>query len=227
MTSQFAVRNLSGGYGDTVVVKEVSLQVGRGEVLGVLGRNGAGKTTLARLVTGALPISAGEVLLNGRALQREPAHRRRALGLGYLPQTQVVFDTLNVRDNLSLTRTRCPPEAYYDRFPRLAQRQTQLAGTLSGGERKILGFVRAMIEDTDVVVLDEPSEGVQPENIELMAQCIRERADAGVSVILCEQNLGLIKRVADCCLCLETGCVVLDSAADLLSESDLRALIAL
>ena len=227
MSPRLNVDSLCGGYGDTVVVDSVSFAIAPGEVLGVLGRNGAGKTTLCRLVTGALPLGGGRIEVDGEALGDVPAHRRRARGLGYLPQSQPAFDSLSVQENLSLAPSGCAPDAYFDRFPRLAQRSAQLAGTLSGGERKILGFVRAMCEDTCVLILDEPSEGVQPENIEHMAACILERAQAGASVVLCEQNIGLLRRVSDRFLGLETGRVAKYGTAEDISESDLRALVAL
>lgn len=205
MSAGLEVKGLCGGYGDTQVIFDVDLRLAAGECLGVVGRNGVGKTTLARLIQGGLPPMGGDIMLNSVSVAALRPHRRRRLGLGYLPQSGMVFDDLTVRENLSLSAAHCGPEAYFERFPRLAERLDQPAGTMSGGERKILAFVRTMIEDTSVLVLDEPSEGVQPENIEKMAACMRDRMTNGAAILICEQNLTLLKAVASGFLGLDGG----------------------
>jgi ABC-type branched-subunit amino acid transport system ATPase component len=227
MTALLEIDNLTGGYRDTSVLIDVSARIEPGRVLGVFGRNGVGKTTLARMVQGGLRTAKGEIRLDGRVVNGLPAHARRNLGIGYMPQTAMVFDDLTVRENLNLGNNRRAPDKYFDRFPRLAERLDQPAGTMSGGERKILAFVRTMIEDTKLIVLDEPSEGVQPENIKHMAECLKERVSAGAGVFLCEQNLSFLTGISDWYLGLDAGQVVMDSPSDRVSSSEIKAVLSI
>lgn len=227
MTVLLEIDNLTGGYRDTNVLFDVSARIEAGHVLGVFGRNGVGKTTLARLVQGGIPPAHGDIRLDGRSVRGLPPHDRRGLGIGYMPQTSMVFDDLTVRENLTLGNVQEKPDRYFDRFPRLAERLDQPAGTMSGGERKILAFVRAMIEDTNIVVLDEPSEGVQPENIDHMAECLKERATAGAGVLLCEQNLTFLTSISSWYLGLDAGTAVLDKPASAVSAAQLRSILSL
>lgn len=227
MSALLEIDALTGGYRDTNVLFGLSARIDAGSVLGVFGRNGVGKTTLARLVQGSLLAVSGDIRISGHSVAARPAHVRRAMGIGYMPQTSMVFDDLTVRENLNLGTNRDTPERYFERFPRLAERLDQPAGTMSGGERKILAFVRTMIEDTSILVLDEPSEGVQPENIELMADCLEERAVAGAAVLLCEQNLGFLARISTGYLGLDAGKVVLEKPADEVSVAQLRSVLSL
>lgn len=227
MTTLLEIDGLTGGYRDTNVIFDLTTRIAPGKVMGVFGRNGVGKTTLARLVQGSLLPAEGMITLAGAEITFRPAYERRALGIGYMPQTAMVFDDLTVRENLSLGQTGHAPDLYFERFPRLAERLDQLAGTMSGGERKILAFVRAMIEDTQLIVLDEPSEGVQPENIDHMAACITERAASGAGVMLCEQNLSFLTGISDHYLGLDAGSVVLDKASDEATQDEIRAILTL
>ena len=185
---------LAGGYGDVVVVRGIAGAVAAGEVLCVIGRNGVGKSTLLKLLFGQLPCRAGSVRFEGRAIDAVESARRRALGISYCPQERPVFDDLSVRDNLTLMRADRSLDAFapfFARFPILERRLEQHAGTLSGGEKKILSFVRGLSEAQPLLLLDEPSEGVQWENIVHMAALIdaakgdgprprRRRAEPGV-----------------------------------------------
>lgn len=227
MSAALEIAALTGGYRDTNVLCDVSVKIDSGTALGVFGRNGVGKTTLARLVQGGLAPQAGDIRLNGQSVLGLPAHARRALGIGYMPQVSMVFDDLTVKENLSLGRTEQSPDAYFDRFPRLAERLDQPAGTMSGGERKILAFVRTMIEDTSLLVLDEPTEGVQQENIDHMAACLKDRIARGHSVILFEQNLSFLTAISSNYLGLDAGKVMFEGSAGDTSLEDLRALLRL
>lgn len=206
------------GYGDTMVLRGLGGVVGPGRVLGVLGRNGVGKTTLMRALTGFLPLREGRVRFDGRDLAAVPPHRRLALGMAYAPQEDVVFGDLSVQDNLWLHLNDREPERYGDclrEFPRLAERLTQRAGSLSGGERKLLSFTRTMGLRAALSVLDEPSEGVQPENIDRMAALVRERKALGASFVIVEQNLEFLLAVADDLMALDHGeCLLEGRAAD-------------
>jgi ABC-type branched-subunit amino acid transport system ATPase component len=214
-----AFDGLGGGYGDTVVLRGVGGAVGNGEVLGILGRNGVGKTTLLRLLMGYLAPVAGSVRWRGRPLGTMPTHARRRLGMSYAPQEGLVFDPLTVRENLTLhraDRTLAPYEALLAAFPRLAERLDQRAGTLSGGEKKLLSFCRAIADDAPLTLLDEPSEGVQQENLDRMGRFIRERRARGAAFVIVEQNLAFLLATMDHALVLDHGeCVLSGRAADL------------
>ena len=218
-----AIDGLRGGHGDITVIHRFSAAVAPGELAFVTGRNGVGKSTLVKLVAGHLPARGGRLTFRGEDLTAAPGHRRRRLGLGYAPQEGIVFDELTVAENLTLqyaNRSLDRYEALFARFPFLAERLAQRAGTLSGGEKKILSFCRALAEDTALVILDEPSEGVQAENIARMAAAIREAAaEGGRAFLVVEQNLNLVEEVADRVYLLDRGACVYDAP----NGPDLRA----
>lgn len=213
---RLAFEGLTGGYGSTTVVRDLTGVAVAGEALCVLGRNGVGKSTLMKLLLGYLPCRSGRVLLNGKPIsQIDPSARRRS-GMTYCPQERPVFDDLSVRDNLTLMRASrqlAPLRPYFDRFPILERRLTQHAGTLSGGEKKILSFVRGLAEDQPVVLLDEPSEGVQWENILHMTATITQKKAAGTAFIVVEQNLAFAERIADRYLVMDQGRAVLEGSS--------------
>jgi len=223
---RLAFDNLSGGYGSTTIVRDLSGCAATGEVLCVLGRNGVGKTTLMKLLTGYLPCAQGRVLLGDTPVTGlDPAARRRA-GISYCPQVRPVFDDLSVRDNLTLMRANrrlAPFRGYFDRFPILERRLNQHAGTLSGGEKKMLSFSRGLAEDQPVILLDEPSEGVQWENILHMEALIAEKKGAGAAFIVVEQNLAFAERIADRYLIMDQGRVRLSGSRSEIERSDVLA----
>ncbi|HZV94129.1 MAG TPA: ATP-binding cassette domain-containing protein, partial [Caldimonas sp.] len=194
------------------VVRGVSGSVAAGEVLCVIGRNGVGKTTLLKMIFGEVACRAGEIRLDGRSIDRlEPVHRRAA-GISYCPQERPVFDNLSVRDNLTLMRAGRSLDAFaasFARFPILPRRLAQHAGTLSGGEKKILSFVRGLAEAQPLLLLDEPSEGVQWENIVHMTEAIGEAKSRGTALVVVEQNLAFAELIADAWLVVEHGTTVL------------------
>lgn len=212
---RFEFAGLVGGYGSSMILRGVGGSVGPGEILFVLGRNGVGKTTLMKVLMGFLPRREGSIRLDGQDITPLTPPERRRAGITHCPQERVVFDELSVRDNLMLM---APSDAaarldrLAARFPLLARRREQRAGTLSGGEKKILSFVRGAIEDHGLVLLDEPTEGVQAENIERMEAVIREQRAAGVAFVIVEQNLTLAERLADRWLVLDKGQVALEGS---------------
>jgi ABC-type branched-subunit amino acid transport system ATPase component len=204
---------VSGGYGDVDIVRGMSGDVRRGEVLCVVGRNGVGKSTLLKLLFGQLPCSAGTIRFEGRSIDALQGWRRRRLGMGYCPQERSVFDRLSVRDNLTLMRRDRRLDGFepmFARFPILLRRLAQRAGTLSGGEKKILSFARGLSEAQPLLLLDEPSEGVQWEHIEGMATEIAAAKMRGMAFIVVEQNLAFAELIADRYLLVEQGRVVRD-----------------
>ena len=209
-----AVQHISGGYGDTLVLRGVSFSLGLGQVLGIVGRNGAGKTSLLRLITGHLPVAGGTVNWQGRRMGKAPAHVNHDLGISYAPQEAVVFDALTVSENLNLRqRNLYACQAFFDSFPLVRQRLNQKSGVLSGGEKKLVSFVRVMAEGADLTVMDEPTEGVQQENIALMAAHVRQRCEQGASFIIAEQNLTFLLSVMHQVLVLDNGETVFQSDA--------------
>ncbi|MET3915510.1 ABC-type branched-subunit amino acid transport system ATPase component [Variovorax sp. OAS795] len=211
------------GYGDTMMLRGLAGAVGTGRVLAVLGRNGVGKTTLMRALSGFLPLQRGRVMLAGRDLARVPPQQRLAAGMAYAPQEGVVFGDLSVRENLWLHLRSRDGQRYgacLEAFPRLAERMQQSAGLLSGGERKLLSFTRTLGLRAPLSILDEPTEGVQPENIERMARLVRARKAEGASFVIVEQNLEFLLSVADDVLAIDHGeCSLAGPASELTRET--------
>ena len=221
----FSFAGVTGGYGATTVVRAVGGAVAAGEACCVLGRNGVGKTTLMRLLTGHLPLRSGAVHFDGRPLDGLAPDQRHRLGLVYCPQDRPVFDNLSVRENLTLMASmdagRHAP--LLAAFPILEARMAQSAGTLSGGERKILSFARGIAETGRLLLLDEPSEGVQQENVERMAGFVRDAKAAGRALLVVEQNLSFALEIADRVIVMDRGEVVLAGAAADITEDTLAA----
>ncbi len=211
MSARFEFRGLVAGYGGTTILRGIAGAVAAGEVLFVLGRNGVGKSTLMKALMGFLPCREGAVRLDGREIGGLAPPERRRAGITYCPQERAVFDELSVAENLFLM---APPGAaarlapLAERFPILDRRREQRAGTLSGGEKKILSFVRGAIEDHSLVLFDEPTEGVQAENIDRMESVVREQCAAGTAFVIVEQNLTMAERLADRWLVMDKGQVV-------------------
>lgn len=210
-----SIDRLCGGYQEIVVVHEFTAELNQGSTAIVTGRNGVGKSTLLKLIMGSMAPKSGNVRFRGKDVTRIPMHRRVRIGMGYAPQEGMVFDELTVQENLTLQQSGRVLQRYqglFDRFPILRNRLQQKAGTLSGGEKKLLSFCRVLAEDTDFVAMDEPTEGVQPENIALMSAAIRALTqNYGKTFLIVEQNLNFIEELADCAFLIDNGRCVYES----------------
>ncbi|RAP43231.1 ABC transporter ATP-binding protein [Rhodovulum viride] len=221
------VRNIAAGYGPVRVLHGLSLTVRPGEITCLLGRNGAGKTTAMKAIMGLLPLASGRVLLDGEDIGRLPAHEVPRRGIGYIPQGRRLFSDLTVAQNLEIgMRCRKSPPEVRDRvlemFPRLADRMGQRAGTLSGGEQQMLATARALCVDPRVLLLDEPTEGLQPSMIALIRDTVLRLRDEGVAILLVEQRLDAVLATADRAVILENGAVRAEAeAAQLRAEPGL------
>lgn len=221
-----AVQGLRGGYGRTEVLRGVDLHVGRGQTVALLGSNGAGKTTFNHTLCGLLPKTAGSVQFDGRDLTR--AHYREVVraGLIQVPEGRKIFPNLSVLENLELgsfTRARERRarniEHVFEIFPRLRERRTQLAGTMSGGEQQMVAVARAMVSRPRLLMLDEPSLGLAPRMVDELLGMVRRIADAGTTVLMVEQNVKKALAVADRGFVMERGALVASGDARLLSRS--------
>jgi len=197
-------------YGDSHVLHGVSLRVGVGEAVALLGRNGAGKTTAIRSIVGFTPPRAGRVLLDGRPIQGWPAHRIARSGLALVPQGRRIFSPLSVRENLLLGAR--PPgftlERVFALFPRLREREQQPGGTLSGGEQQMLAIGRALLTNGRLILLDEPSEGLSPLIVREIGRILLALKAERLSLLLVEQNYHLALRVADRVYVMNKGQIV-------------------
>jgi branched-chain amino acid transport system ATP-binding protein len=208
----FAASGLVAGYLPGVdILRGVDLTLERGELVGVIGPNGAGKSTLVKTMFGLVPVRSGAVTLDGSDVTNKPAHELVAHGIGYVPQRANVFQTLTVEDNLRMG-VFLRPETFESRkavihemFPLLAERRSQRAGLMSGGERQMLAIGRALMMDPKVLLLDEPSAGLSPANQDLVFDRVREICDRGISIIMVEQNARRCLQICDRAYVLDQG----------------------
>ncbi|MEH7829334.1 ABC transporter ATP-binding protein [Gemmobacter denitrificans] len=212
------IRGLSGGYGATQVLQGVDFTAPPGQITCIMGRNGAGKTTLCRAIMGQIARKAGSITLNGTALHDLPAHEVPRHGIGYVPQGRRLFGPLSVAENLEIgLMTRGKGAATRDRvldlFPRLRERLDQAARTLSGGEQQMLAVARALCLEPAVLILDEPTEGLQPSMIALIRDRIQALKSTGVATILVEQRVESVLQVADSVAFMVQGRIVETVAA--------------
>ncbi len=204
---------VDAGYGRAQVLREVSLSVAPGEILCLLGRNGAGKTTVMKSIMGLLPLMGGQVRLNGVSLSELPTHRVPAQGIGYIPQGRRLFSELTVAQNLEIgLRVRKSGKAVRESvlalFPRLRERLDQRAMTLSGGEQQMLATARALCLEPQVLLLDEPTEGLQPSMIAAIRDVVVQMRERGTAILLVEQRVDAVLSIADRVAFLDNGHLV-------------------
>ena len=224
--SFLSIKDLHINYGMIQAVKGASFEVNKGEIVALIGANGAGKTSILHTLTGLIPAKSGSIEFEGREISKMPAHKIVTMGMAHVPEGRRVFAELSVFENLKLGAYTRKDKAeiedtiksVYKRFPRLEERKSQLAGTLSGGEQQMLAMGRALMSKPSVIVMDEPSMGLSP-----LYVIINEVHKAGTTILLVEQNAKKALSIADRAYVLETGKIVLEGkASELLSDESVK-----
>lgn len=225
------VRNLNVYFGVIQAIKDISFDVDKGEVVALIGANGAGKTTTLHTVTGLLSPKSGTITLDGKDITKVPAHKIVGMGMAHVPEGRRVFASLSVYDNLKMgAYTRKDKkeisnslEMVFEYFPRLKERRSQVAGTLSGGEQQMLAMGRALMSCPSIILMDEPSMGLSPLYVGEIFEIIKKIKKEGATVLLVEQNANMALSVANRAYVLETGKIIMDgNATDLLNDERVR-----
>ncbi len=213
------ISDLHVAYGSSEVLHGLTFDVAPGEIVAVMGRNGMGKTTLMKSLMGIVPQSSGAVMVDGADMSGAKSHQRVKGGLGYVPQGRMIFSTMTVRENietgLTVTGESQVPEDIYELFPVLLEMKGRRGGTLSGGQQQQLAIARALASRPKVLLLDEPTEGIQPSIIREMGRTLKRiRDEKGLSIVVSEQVLSFALDIADRVLVLENGDLVHDEPVD-------------
>jgi branched-chain amino acid transport system ATP-binding protein len=216
------INDIHTWYGDSYILQGVTLEVKDATVVALLGRNGMGKTTTIRSIMGLTPPKKGSILFDGHELVGMPSHKIARLGIGLIPQGRLIFQSLSVMENLKMAaRTSGKKDPWtldkvFTVFPKLAERRKNKGNLLSGGEQQMLTIARALMTNPDLLLFDEPSEGLAPVVVDEVFRVIRELKAAGESILLVEQDFGMAMEVADYAYIMSKGTIVYDSAPDVL-----------
>ena len=221
------VNNLEVYYGVIRALKGISFQVNEGEIVSLIGANGAGKTTMMQSVVGIIPKRSGSVIFDGHDITKTPCHKIVKLGMTQVPEGRRIFQELTVYENLMMgaysvkdqQRFKEDLESAFQRFPRLAERRRQIAGTLSGGEQQMLAMSRALMSRPKLLMLDEPSMGLAPILVDQIFEIIKELNAAGTTILLVEQNASKALEISDRAYVLETGSVTISGTGSALAHS--------
>ena len=222
------VKDLQVYYGVICALKGISFEVNQGEIVSLIGANGAGKTTMMQSVVGMIPKRGGTVTLNGQDITKLPCHKIVKLGMTQVPEGRRIFQELTVYENLMMGAYTTKDqnvfkedlESIFTRFPRLAERRNQIAGTLSGGEQQMLAMGRALMSHPSLLMLDEPSMGLAPILVDQVFEIIQELHKAGTTILLVEQNASKALAISDRAYVLETGAITLSGTGEELANSD-------
>jgi len=222
------LKELTSGYGSVPIVRDLNLEINEGEITVILGRNGVGKTTLMKTIIGVLPVIKGLIAFREKDVTTLSASSRARFGMGYVPQGRGIFPRLTVEENLMMghfiniesSRERLY-EKVYSMFPRLDERRRQKGGTLSGGEQQMLAIGRAIVGNPDMLILDEPSEGVQPSIVqELVPLLTGLNHDLGLTILVVEQNLDFAMSLANRCYIMDRGTIVAELDKSEMTDSE-------
>ncbi|MBQ3282191.1 MAG: ABC transporter ATP-binding protein [Eubacterium sp.] len=222
------IKDLYVSYGMMEVLHGVSVNVEDDELVSIIGPNGAGKTTLIKTIMGLVKPTSGSIIYNGEDITHLPAHKRAALGIGYVPEGRRVFGKLSVEDNLKMgayelkdkSEIKKNMDMVYDIFPRLGERSKQLASTMSGGEQQMLAIGRALMLDPKMLLIDEVSMGLMPIMVNTCFDVIKKLNDDGITVLVVEQNANKALKIADRGYVLETGNIVISDTAENMRNND-------
>ena len=220
------ISNLNAGYDGTPILREVEFTVDDGEIVGIVGRNGVGKTTLLKSIMGLLEPETGRIQYNGEELTGRSPDEHAKRSIGYVPQGRDVFPDLSVKENLLVGESvggddETRYEQVYNYFPILEERANQDAGTMSGGQQQMLAIARALVGDPDLLLVDEPSEGVQPSIVQSITEDLKQiNNEFGTTILFVEQNLSVIQGLAERCYAIDHGTIVDEITGDAVSERD-------
>jgi branched-chain amino acid transport system ATP-binding protein len=221
------INGLNTFYGKAQILFNLELEVRQGEVVVLLGRNGAGKTTTFKSIMGIVPPKSGNITYKGVSIDKLPPFKTCALGLGYVPEDRRIFSGLTILENLEVGKQPArrglkvwTPERLFELFPNLSERRNQAGGTLSGGEQQMLTIARTLMGNPEVIILDEPSEGLAPVIVDQLADIIQTLKDEGVSILLAEQNLNFAKFICDRAYIIYQGSVCHESTIDELANEE-------
>src|SRR5260221_3139267 len=225
------VKNLSAAYGQSEVLHGIDFEVQPGEIVVLVGRNGMGKSTLMKSLIGVMPARSGQILVNGTDVVSLPSHQRVKRGLAYVPQGRQIFGTMTVKENIEtglvVTGKSDIPNEIYDLFPVLKDFERRRGGNLSGGQQQQLAIARALASDPKVLLLDEPTEGIQPSIIKDIARLLRDiRSVRNICIVVCEQLLSFILDVADRILVMEGGRIVHTDTREHVDEAAIARFLA-
>jgi urea transport system ATP-binding protein len=227
----FEVHNLSAAYGQSEVLHAIDLSARAGEIVALVGRNGMGKSTLMKSLMGVVPARSGKIMVDGADVAGLPSYQRVAHGLAYVPQGRQIFGTMTVRENIEtglvVTGKSQIPQQIFDLFPILAEFAGRRGGNLSGGQQQQLAIARALASNPKVLLLDEPTEGIQPSIIKDLARLLREiRSIRNICIVVCEQVLSFVLDVADRILVMEGGRIVHADTRDQVDEAAIARFLA-
>ena len=227
----FEVRNLSAAYGQSTVLHDINMAVKPGEIVAVVGRNGMGKSTLMKSLIGVMPSRSGQIMVDGSDVSALQSHQRVAKGLAYVPQGRQIFGTMTVKENIEtglvVTGKSDVPLEIYSLFPILREFEKRRGGNLSGGQQQQLAIARALASDPKILLLDEPTEGIQPSIIKDLAKVLKEIRDLkNLCIIVCEQVLSFVLDAADRILVMENGSIVHSDTRDRVDEAAIARFLA-
>jgi len=222
------LNNLNAGYGSFQALFSVNLEIKKGEAIAVIGPNGAGKTTLLRTISGMLPVQSGNLSMEGTSLKDVPPYRIIDFGIAHVPENRRLFSSMSIEDNLRMgafTPNARPHfeerlDFIFDLFPRLKERRSQIAGTLSGGEQQMCAIGRALMSSPKLLLMDEPSAGLAPVIVNQVFQLVQQIRDQGLTVLIVEQNIEQVLQIVDRAYLMEVGAIKISGKAEELIQSE-------